>query len=360
MNLTHISSLRLTNQQLAGTRFTSPKDIVTWMGAMQAQDYAMVKWAMGIRLPGATDASVEAAVDNGDIIRTHVLRPTWHFVSAEDVRWMLALTAPQLKKGLTGRHRDLGLTDSILAKSRKVLEQALRDGNHATRAELIVKFKKANIATDENRASHLFVAAELDLLICSGKTKNGKQTFSLLDEWVPTTKPKSRDEALASLARRYFMSHGPATLADFVWWSGLSVSAARLALEMVKPDFVSETIASKMYFFSASSGASRKDSAYLLPAYDEFIISYTDRSATLTFENHKRTVSSNGIFRPTVVINGQTIGIWKRTFKKDLVMMEFEYFKKPGKAILDLLEDASNRYGMFLRKKINFIQNNLK
>ena len=352
MDPSHLSLLRLANQHIAGTRFTSPKDIVAWMGAMQAQDHAMVKWAVGIRLPGATDGSVEAAIDNGDIIRTHVLRPTWHFVSAEDVRWMLALTAPHIRKGLTGRHRALGLTNSVLAKSRKVLEKTLRDRNHATREELIVELNKANIATDENRASHIFAAAELDGIICNGKTKNGRQTFSLLEEWVPATKPKGRDEALASLAQRYFKSHGPAALADFVWWSGLSVSDARHAVEMVRKDFVEEIIEERTYWFSESAALPKKDPVYLLPAYDEFIISYADRSATLTFESHKRTVSSNGIFRPTVVVNGQTIGIWKRTFKKDLVVMEFEYFEKPSAAVLKLIEAAAIQYGKFLGKKI--------
>jgi hypothetical protein len=235
-----------------------------------------------------------------------------------------------------------------LSKSYKVIGKALRDGNHATRDELIPALNKANITTDENRASHIFMSAELELLICSGRTKNGKPTFSLVDEWVQATQPISRDEALTSLAQRYFQSHNPAQVEDFVWWSGLSVKDAKTAIEMVKSDFVAEVIEGKTYWFAKKLSPPKKDTAFLLPAYDEFLISYADRSATLTFENHKRTVSVNGIFRATVVVNGQTIGVWKRTVKKENVLIEFEYFTKPDRAALKLIENAAARYAKFL------------
>ncbi|MBI5952746.1 MAG: AlkZ family DNA glycosylase [Chloroflexi bacterium] len=350
MNLNDIANLRLQNQQIAGTKFTSPKEIVAWMGAMQAQDYAMSKWAVGVRLPNSTEKTIEAALDKGEIIRTHVMRPTWHLVAAGDIRWMLALTAPQIKAGMKSRNIELELTEAVLLKSRKVLEKILRDGNHSTREELIVALNKANIATDENRASHIFMEAELESLICSGATKNGKQTFSLLEERVPATQPLGRDEALASLAKRYFTSHGPATLDDFDWWSGLSAGDARRALEMVKSDFVSEVVEGKTYWFAQSSFES-KESAFLLPAFDEFIISYKDRGATLKSENHKRAVSSNGMFYPTVVVDGETVGIWKRTIKKDRAIVEFTYFTKPKPAAQGLIEAASVRYGEFLGRK---------
>jgi len=352
MNLAQIPSQRLQNQQISLHNFATPKELVAWMGAMQAQDYPMVKWAMGLRLQNATDESVEAAMDNGDILRTHVLRPTWHVVAAEDIRWMLALTAPNIKRLTKGRLRDLGLTDAVLAKSRKVIEKTLRDTNHCTRDELIAELNKANIATDENRASHIFMSAELEALICSGGTKNRKQTFSLLDAWVPAAKPKSRDEALASLAQRYFASHAPAQLDDFAWWSGLSKTEAARALEMVKSNFISETIAEKTYWFTEFSLKARaKESAYLLPAYDEFTISYKDRSATLTFENHKRVVSVNGIFNPIIVVNGKAFGVWKRTFKKETVAFEPQYFAQPPAFAKKLIDQRFEQYALFLGKK---------
>jgi hypothetical protein len=351
MNIQDIADLRLASQHIAGTKFTSAGELVTWMGALQAQDYAMSKWAVGVRLSNSTNKSIEAAMDKGEIIRTHVLRPTWHLVAAGDVRWMIQLTAPHIKKMVKGRHADLKLTEAVLSKSRKVLEKILRDGNYSTREELIVGFNKAGIATDENRASHIFLAAELEGLICSGPTTGGKQNFGLLDERVPPTKLLSRDEALRSLAKRYFSSHGPATLDDFAWWSGLPAGDAKRALEMVKSGFESETIEGKPYWL-AEANVRIKESAFLLPAYDEFIISYKDRSATITFDNTKRAVSSNGIFRPVIVVNGQTVGIWKRSIKKDKAIIEMEYFTRPGKAALKMIDEASVRYGLFLEKKI--------
>jgi hypothetical protein len=351
MNLKDIANLRLASQQIAGTKFTSSKDIVAWMGAMQAQDYAMSKWAVGVRLPNSTEKTIEAALDKGEVIRTHVLRPTWHLVAADDLRWMLALTAPQIKAGMKSRNKELGLTEAILLKSRKVLEKTLRDGNHSTREELIAALNKANIGTDENRASHIFMEAELESLICSGATKNGKQTFSLLEERIPATQPLGRDEALASLAGRYFSSHGPAALEDFDWWSGLSAGDAKRALEMVKSDFASEVVEGKTYWFAQANFKS-KESAFLLPAFDEFIISYKDRGATLTFKNHKQAVSNNGMFYPTVVVNGETIGVWKRAIKKDRAIVEFAYFTKPKPALQKLIETVSVRYGEFLGRKV--------
>ncbi len=279
------------------------------------------------------------------------MRPTWHLVSADDVRWMLALTAPNIKAGMKSRHKELGLTDALLSKSRKILEKALRDGNHSTREELIAALNRANIDTDENRASHIFVAAELECLICSGATKNGKQTFSLLEEWVPQTKSLGRDEALALLAKRYFSSHGPATLEDFDWWSGLSAGDAKRALDMVKSDFASKVVEGKTYWFTQANFKSKR-SAFLLPAFDEFIISYKDRGATLTFENHKRTVSNNGMFYPTIVVNGETVGVWKRTIKREKTVIAFNYFKQPDSAAHTLIEAAAVRYGDFLGKQV--------
>ena len=355
MNLTDIAKIRLISQQIAGTKFKTAKDIVAWMGAMQAQDYAMVKWAIGVRLPNATDRVLETAIDNGEIIRTHLLRPTWHLVSADDIYWMLELTAPQIKASLKSRHNELELSEAIFTKSNASIEKALRDGKQLTREELIAKLGKAKIATDDNRSSHLLLRAELDGIVCSGATKGGKQTCALLAARVPKTKPLTKEEALAKLAKKYFTSHCPATLQDFVWWSGLSVGEAKHALEMIKADFVSETIDAQTYwladFFSIPKAG--KESVYLLPAFDEFIISYKDRSASLPFENHNKTISNNGIFRPVIVVNGQVTGIWKRTIKKDQVMVETEFFKQPNKATKSLVEKAAIQFGDFLEKKTN-------
>ena len=351
MNLKDIANLRLVNQQIASTKFNSAKELVAWMGAMQAQDYAMVKWAVGVRLSNATEKVIEAALDKGDIIRTHVLRPTWHIVSADDLRWMLALTAPRIQVAMRSRNKQLGLTDAMLTKSRKVLEKTLRDGNHSTREELSAALNKANIPTDENRASHIFASAELENLICNGPNKKGKQTYSLLDERVPATKPIGRDEALASLAKRYFSSHGPATLDDFSWWSGLSMKDAKSALDIVKPELVSEVVNEKTYWF-VEVNAKAKNSVFLLPAFDEFLISYKDRSATIKMEHQKHAFSNNGIFHPVAVVNGETVGVWSRAIGKEKVVVEINYFKQLKPALQKLAETAAAGYGGFLERKV--------
>lgn len=360
MNLKDIAHLRLVNQQIAGTTFQNVKDLVGWMGAMQAQDYAMVKWAVGVRLPHSTDQSIEAAINKGEIIRTHLLRPTWHLVSADDIYWLLALTAPRIKASLKTRHRELGLSETVMTKSRTIIENALSGGQHLTREALIAELQKANIATDNNRASHIFSRAELDGVICSGAVKGKKQTYALLEERVPKTSPLAKEEALARLARKYFTSHNPTTLQDFAWWSGLSVSDARQALESVQSDFVSETIDSQPYWFSNASSTPKtgQESVYLLPAFDEFIISYKDRSASLPFENHNKAVSNNGIFWPIIVVNGQVTGTWKRTVKKDTVIVEIKHFNQTNKPTMGLIEKAARQFGNFLGKKTEISDTN--
>jgi hypothetical protein len=350
MNSANIATVRLISQQIAETKFGTAKDLVDWMGAMQAQDYAMAKWAIGARLPNSTDQEVETAINNGDIIRTHLLLPTWHFVTAGDIYWMLELTAPQIKTSLKSRQKQLELSEATLAKSNEVIEKALSGGKSLIREEIIAELEKAKIATNENRASHLLLCAELEGIICSGAIKRGKQTYALLEERVPQKKHLTKEEALASLAKRYFTSRCPATLQDFIWWSGLSAKDAKHALEMVKSDFIPETIDSQTYWLANSFSLPKTDnrSVYLLPAFDEFIISYKNRSAVLPFGNQNKAISDNGIFRPMIVVNGQITGIWKRTLKKDKVIVATECFQKLDKATTGLIGKASLQYERFV------------
>jgi hypothetical protein len=354
MNLSDLAKIRLISQQIDGSKLSSPKNALDWMGAIQAQDYEMAKWAIGIRLPGANDKGICAAIDKGEILRTHLLRPTWHFVTKDNIYWILELSAQQIKVSFKSRHIQLGLTNTILRKSNLVLEKALKGGNHLTREELIAELGKAKIPTNDNRASHIFVWAELDGLICSGATKNGKQTYAILEERVPERKPFNREAAMATLAQKYFLSRCPATLQDFVWWSGLTVSAARSALEMTAPNFIPEKINSQTYWFTPSFSFSKTmdKELFLLPAFDEFIISYKDRSATLALENHKKAVSDNGIFRPVIVENGQIIGIWKRTIVKNIVVLQVEFFEPQNKTMSSYVKEAAIQYGHYLDKQI--------
>jgi hypothetical protein len=356
MILSDISLLRLVNQHILSSRLAAPHDVVKSMGAMQAQDYPMSKWAVGLRLPFSTDQDVEDCISSAEILRTHVLRPTWHFVASEDIYWMLDLTAPQVKSAQSYREKLLELSEAVFCKSNRIIEQTLSDGRHCTRDELIHTLNQAGIPTNENRASHLFARAELDKLICSGATQNNKTTYALLSQRVPKARLLSRDESLAELARRYFTSRAPATLQDFTWWSGLPARDTSLALELVKSDLLPETIEGRTYWLSPSFELlqSAEDSALLLPTYDEFIISYTDRSASISphLEQHLKQISDRGVFWPILVINGQVAGTWKRTIKKDLLTLLVQPFDRLDPSEVDLINQAASRYAHFSGKQL--------
>jgi hypothetical protein len=358
LTLLEISNLRLLNQKIGTTAFTQVADLVSWMGAIQAQDYAMAKWAIGLRMLHATDEKVESAINSGEIIRTHVLRPTWHLVSANDIYWMLQLTAPGIKTSMNSRNKQLELSEAIFTKSNLILEKELSNKVNLTREEIAIVFKNEKIKTEENRLSHLLLNAELEGLICSGRKSGNKITYGLLPDRVPDRKTMTKDESLAELAKRYFTSHGPATIQDFTWWSGLSVADARKALDFAASEFICETIGNQKYWFpfTASGRYENENSAHLLPAFDEFLISYRDRSAALSLVHTKKAVSDNGIFRPIIVINGQITGLWKRTIKNDNVKIETDFFQPITKTNKILIEKEAEAFGRFLNKKpvVNF------
>jgi hypothetical protein len=358
MTSSEISITRLFNQKIEATKFSSAKELVASMGAMQAQDYAMSKWAIGSRLVHSTDEMVETALNNGDIIRSHLMRPTWHFVSTDDIYWMNELSAANIKMKFKSRHRELELSEELILKGEKVFENAISEAGNLTREELDTELQKANIKTVKNQLYHLLFCAELDGILCSGKVKDGKQTYDLLSKRVPNRKMFYRDESLAELAKRYFQSHGPATIDDFIWWSGLSVTDARKGLESIKSLFISEIINSKTYWFSDILPGLQPDktSVHLLPAFDEYLIGYCDRSASLLLTDNPKAVSSNGIFYPVIVLNGQVIGTWKRTSKIEKVIVKTNFFQSPNLHLKSLIEEEANRFGQFLNKKaeINF------
>ncbi|HEY5408092.1 MAG TPA: winged helix DNA-binding domain-containing protein [Ginsengibacter sp.] len=354
MNFKNISNVRLIAQQITTPTFTTPKEIVSWMGALQAQDYNMAKWAIGVRLPGSTDAKIEDAFNKGTILRTHVLRPTWHFVSADDIQWMLELTAPHMNLAMKSRHKQLGLNEKIFSKSNSIIQKALEQGKHLTRPEIMSELEKANIATHDLKAIHLMYHAELNGIVCSGMMRGKNHTYALLEERVKKVKHITREEALAKLAERYFKSRCPATLEDFIWWSGLNITDGRNALEMVKNNFISENIKSKTYWLPGSFSVTpkSKSSFYLLPAFDEFIISYKDRRAVIEQEYYAKAFTANGIFRPVMVMNGKVIGLWKRDIQKDKLITEAQFFKRAGEAAINSFKNESKTYAKFLCKKV--------
>lgn len=357
MDLPEIANTRLNSQQIENPKLNSIKELVAHMGAMQAQDFAMAKWAVGLRMLNSSIASVEAAIDSGEIMRTHLLRPTWHLVSADDLHWMLELTAPQIRTTLTTRHRQLELTEALINRSNGIITKVLSGGEHLTREEIVAELNKFKIITDDNRSSHFLLMAELEGLICSGKTKGKKPTYALTSGRVAQKQNFTRDEALAELAGRYFNSHGPATLNDFIWWSGLLISDARKALEMIRQNLESITIDDGTYWFNPVHVQKNKagDAIHLLPAFDEFIISYKDRKAALSSEHYKKVISNNGIFWPVIVLNGQVLGLWKRTISKNNMTIEVNLFRPLKESIKALINEKAQAFGDFLGVKMVFI-----
>ncbi len=352
-----LSNRRLFNQALSANRFTKPEEVVRWLGAVQAQDYPGARWALGLRMARATDDTIERAVDAGRIIRTHVLRPTWHFVTPADIRWMLALTAPRVQKTMSYYRRQHGLDAAALRRSENAIARALRGGAELVRDELTKAVRGAGVALNVGTLYHILMHAELNAVICSGARRGRQSTYALLDDRVPAVRALSRDQALAELTRRYFTSHGPAQVSDFVWWSGLTMKDARAGLEMVQRDVTSETIDGKTYWSTPKalprrSAAGAKAGAYLLPIYDEYLIAYKDRSASLDVVRWAQ--AHHDAYTAPIVVRGRVVGGWKRTLMKQKVVVSLAFFAPMTKADKHAVAEAAHRFGAFVGLDVAF------
>jgi Winged helix DNA-binding domain len=354
MTFADIATQRFRNQGLESPRFKDSSEVVGWFGAVQAQDYAAAKWALGLRSQGLTDADVEQAFADGKILRTHVLRPTWHFVTPEDIRWLLKLTAPRVHAFNAYQYRQLELDAAVFKRSHDVLAKELKGGQQLTRPELATALGQAGIVAEGTRLSCIMMQAELDGLICSGARRGKQFTYALLEERAPHTKSLEKDEALAELVKRYFSSHGPATLQDFVWWSGLTVAETKVGLENAKSHLNQETIEGRTYWFSPDTDNAISSNVYLLPWFDEFLVAYRDRSAVLSLANTKQVNAGGGMLNPTIVSNGQVVGTWKSVSKKDKVILHLTPFRSLEEAEKDFFAIAVERYGRFLAKSLSW------
>jgi hypothetical protein len=345
---------RLYNQHISRTTFDKPADVVAWLGAVQAQDYVGALWAVGLRTGKATEKDIERAIADKTIVRTWPMRGTLHFVAAADVRWMIDLLTPRVIAASAHRRQLLELDDRVFARSRTVCVRALEGGKQLRRDAMYKLLEAAHISTAGGRGLHILSRLALDGLLCFGAREGKQPTFALLNEWSPAARTMERDEALAELARRYFTSHGPATVQDFVWWSGLTTGDARAGLEMAKPHLAQEAVNGQTYWLAPSMPTARDESptAYLLPAFDEYTVAYTDRSAVLDPLYAKLVNTGNGIFSPIMVVDGQVVGAWKRALKKDTVVITPTPFTKLNKAATRALATAASRYGEFLEASV--------
>jgi hypothetical protein len=351
---------RLHNQFLSQTNFTEPSEVVTALGAVQSQDYAGGKWALAQRLrTPTTDAAIDQAFNDGKILRTHILRPTWHFVAPEDIRWMLALTGPRVHTVNGFMYRQQEIDPATIKKSYEVVEKALRGNKHLTRSELGAALEQAGIKNAEGiRLGYIVMSAELDGLICSGARRGKQFTYALLEERAPKVHVWTREEALAEMTRRYFATRGPATLHDFTWWSGLTMADAKEGIEAARPQFVSEVIDDKTYWFDSSVSPVREESpaAHLLPNYDEYFIGFKDRSAIGEVAKQAGTKSDDPSFLAHVIIlDGQLVGGWKRTLKKHTALIELMLITDLTRAQRNAVDQAASRYGEFVRLPVERI-----
>jgi hypothetical protein len=347
-----LALMRLDSQQIRHPAFRRPGEVVARLGALQAQDYNGALWAVGLRMPAATVTDIRNAINDRTIVRTWLLRGTLHFVSPEDVRIILGLLAPHIIAGNAGRHRQLGLTGEDFARSRALFSEELRGGRQLTRDELFHILGKAGISPEGQRGYHLLGKAGLEGLICFGPHRGSQPTFVLLDEWVPEGRAAGQEGAAGAwLAQRYFTGHGPATLKDFVWWSGLTVSDAKAGIHAAGSRLSPVTLHGKEYFMASPlpDPLPGEPAAYLLPGFDEYILGYQDRSPVLDPSVAGRTaLGGNGMMPPTVVIEGSVAGTWKRTIGKREIAISVHPFSPMTPSHRDLVLAAAERYGKFI------------
>ncbi len=344
-----IPDQRLRNQRITRPGPRRPEDVVAWFGAVQAQEYGPARWGLGLRSRvGITDVAVHRAVDQGRILRTHILRPTWHFVARDDIRWMLELTAPRVQRIMASYDRQLGLDAGVMTRAIGVLERALGDSGCLTRQELGPHLQRAGLPAGNRDLAHIAMYAELEGLICSGPRRGKQSTYALLSDRAPAARRLQRDEGLAELTKRYFRSHGPATVRDFVWWSGLTSADAKRGLEMIRAR-PREVDGLKYWTVGRDprSAPRAKASLHLLPIYDEFLVAYRDLQAV------PRPAYLMGNIQHALVIGGQVAGKWRTVAGKEGLAVAVTTLRR-----LTLLErrglaHAVGGYGRFLGAKVS-------
>jgi hypothetical protein len=349
-------------QRLLGVPFDLVVDAVRWLGAVQSQDFGGAKWALAQRTAGATDAAVDRLFDEGAILRTHLMRPTWHFVLPEDVRWLLELTSPRLLAALAGRFRQLELDQNTRALAGDLFAESLSGGRFLTRAEMGNVLLAAGISTEGQRLPHLLAAAETMGVIVSGPRRGKQFTYALLEERVPAARRLHREEALGELTSRYFRSHGPAQVQDFAWWSGLAVADIKQGLALAGTALKRQLVDGKEYWFDSESAPNRKPTmiAHLLPNFDEFTVAYRDRSAVIYpdlpfdpshFAYFRESSPQGGILSNVVTVGGFVRGAWRRTLTTKGVQVEVSLLGRLAPAEQEAVAKAARNLGRFLGRK---------
>ena len=334
-------------------------EAVGWFGAVQSQDYPAAKWALGQRIRGAVDGDIDKAFDRGDILRTHVMRPTWHFVLPRDIRWIQELTSQRVMAGLAGRHRTLELDARTVARAADLFGEALAGGKFMTRTELGEVLTAAGVAIDGQRLPHLIASAEHANVITSGPRRGKQFTYALLADRARKARTLEREEALKHLTITYFRSHGPAQMRDFGWWSGLSIQEIRKGIHLADKELQHEEIDGNDHWSGADDAGRGRASgvAHLLPNFDEYTVAYRDRSALLdpkvpfdaaSFAYYRDASPMGGILSNVVTIGGRVRGAWSRVLAPGRVKVDVKSLAPLISSEGAAVRRAAARFGRFL------------
>ena len=318
-------AIRLLNQQLIAPQFSNPTEVVRYMGAMQAQEYRMMRWAVAMRTRKPSYKAFKQAFDEGQIIRLHLMRGTWQLVCAEDYRSMIDLFAPKaiaVTKGWMSSNK-ISIPDDELMRVRDILIQTVADKGSVTKEDFILALAERNLQLDDHRLSYHIRMAEFSGVLCSGDLLPMKATYALAADKVKSSVKMERDEALAHFTRKYFQSRQPATLEDFVWWSGLNISDCRKGIALLGDYIHVERYRGREFYLTddCRTRGFRKGKFLLIPPYDEYLIGYKSREIVLPQEHRHRAHNNSGIFQPVIAYDGTICGNWSPY--KEECQMEF-------------------------------------
>jgi hypothetical protein len=351
LNSHDIARWRMRNQRLSGPGCTTADEVVGWLGAVQSQDYGPAQWSVAQRTPGLSQVNLEQAFNVGAIVRTHVLRPTWHFVRPADIRWMLELTRPRVQVMSAHGERREGLDRAVFTQSFDALGRALEGGRHLTRAELGACLQQAGVVAQAGRLGHILMRAELEGLICSGARRGKQHTYALLDERVPAAPSLHHEEALRELTVRYFTSHGPASARDFHWWSSLSMAEVRHGIELAGSLLDSDAVDGVTYWFAASGppNTTAGQQAHLLHMFDEYVVGYSETRRAFDADGIGWSLFQTINERQGVLtIDGQIKGTWRRTLSRDEVLVEARLYAPLDSVQSGELQAETDRFGAFV------------
>lgn len=362
LSTAQIRAFRMRSLLLDGTSQSSVDGIVTWCGAMQAQDLSSALWSLGMRLdtPQGADAvvaaDVEAALERGEALRTWPMRGTIHLVPSRDARWMLDVLGAKPLAGAVKRREYLGVTEESAHQAVEALETALSRSGRLSRTECIQVIEEAGVEVSGQVGYHLlWFAAQLGVT-CIAPSVDGEQTFALLSEWAPDQVTLDREEALASIARRFVRSHGPVTVKDLARWTGLGVRDCRAGIAALGADIAQVTTEAGPMVMAAEAldlGPLRdRDEQWewaIPPGFDEYMLGYADRSAFLTPDDFEKVVpGKNGVFRATLVHRGEVVATWKRILTAKACVVEVDTLRRLGVQDRRAAERAFTPYGTFV------------